>query len=47
MDTNEDDIFISIEFLSDLRLTVIHGVQEVIVKDQLISQIVNDVFEEP
>ena len=47
VDTNEDDIFIRIQILSDLRLPVIHWGHEVIVKNQLISQILNYVFEEP
>ena len=47
VDTNEDDIFIRLQFLSDLSLPVIHGGYEVIVKNQAISQILNDVFEEP
>ena len=47
MDTNEDDIFIRLQFLSDLRHPVIHGGYQVIVKNKLISEIPHNVFDEP
>ena len=46
VDANEDDIFIRLQFLSDLRLPAIHGGYQVIMKNKLSSKIPHNVFDE-